>query len=164
MNGANELYLRWVTLLPGVDAGMLARRQALLTRATVATEVEVDALRLRQELAAGESELLAEVTKRWGAGDILRAAQAEAQRSPLSRAVRQVDDLTLRDALKHMDGLQLGVEALIAFDAGQVLRLGGAGLPSDPEQLAAVVQRVLHWWTIAAQPALVRIANSKTKN
>ena len=152
MNGANELYLRWVTLLPGVDAGMLARRQALLTRATVATEVEVDALRLRQELAAAESELLAEVTKRWGAGDILRAAQAEAQRSPL------------RDALKHMDGLQLGVEALIAFDAGQVLRLGGAGLPSDPEQLAAVVQRVLHWWTIAAQPALVRIANSKTKN
>lgn len=158
MDDAVQGYLRWVGRLPDGAGVLWARREVLLGQTLAAAEQEVGAWRLRLEVAKQERELLNEAVRRWGMAAVLRAAREESAVASLSAALRQVRDEPLRSALKHIDGMQLGIEALLAFEAGQVLRLDGARLPTNAEELAGAVERVAQWWAIAGRPVLSRLA------
>lgn len=148
-------FMPWIDKLHEVGNPILQERKRLEELSYDAQALERKALALRSQVEAGKSALLERVTKEWSLLDIEVAANAADADSLRAQLIANVDDPRLRDALRGLDGLHTGAEALRCFQRAGVLRSDIEQASADELRSAAV--RLQQWFRFALLPVLDRV-------
>lgn len=149
-------YMPWVDLLPEVGDPIRNERNKLAATLAEAEELERQAAALRAAVQEGRAALMGRIMRQWTLHDIQQAASAAGDGGrPFPAGF--VNDDSLREALRALDGAPSPLEVLQAFHAGRVIRQHNLFSTATEEERRATLHRLFDWWNYGAIPLLSRL-------
>lgn len=132
-------------------------RPATLQELTVeAMCLEARALALRRYVRTTLSRELEDAGSRWSIYEISAARRGDSA-GIATQIVREMQDPSMRSALRDLDGHQTGAEAILCFERCGVIRHFNLLTTAPEAERRATLHRLFDWWIIAGRPACERL-------